>query len=37
MHSGTDEAIVAFDIADLLTHAGFQVVGPVPSSEGTQV
>ena len=26
-----DEAILAIDIADQLTQAGFQVVGPVPS------
>ena len=26
-----DEAIIALDIADQLTHAGFQVVGPAPS------
>ncbi|MDB5617294.1 response regulator [Tardiphaga sp.] len=26
-----DEAIIAIDIADQLTVAGFQVVGPVPS------
>ena len=26
-----DEAIVAIDIADQLTEAGFQVVGPAPS------
>jgi two-component system, response regulator PdtaR len=26
-----DEAIIALDIADQLTRAGFQVVGPVPS------
>jgi len=26
-----DEAIVAIDIAEQLTHAGFEVVGPAPS------
>ena len=26
-----DEATVAIDIADQLTHAGFEVVGPAPS------